>query len=64
MILSNTFLDTMGDYYGSWTFEEFAELVGVPTSELMGYLSDSVEESLDIVEEEMGWKEPEDEEIT
>ncbi len=50
----------MGDYYGGWTFEEFSELVGVPTSELMGYLADSVEENLDIVEEEMGWKEPTD----
>lgn len=52
----------MGDYFGDWSLDEFAEMVGVPTSELMGYIADSVEESLDIVEEEMNWKEPVDEE--
>jgi hypothetical protein len=60
-MLTEAFIEATADFYEDWTLEDFAELVGLPVSELIVYIADHIEDQLAAVESTMGWSDPESE---
>ncbi len=55
-MLSEEFIVATADYYGEYTLDDFAELLGVSALDVVGALADIIENmNLKEVEEEMGW---------
>jgi predicted ArsR family transcriptional regulator len=61
-MLNLEFLESLSDFYGSFSVDELAERLGVSTVELLEYLEDLLDESYDSLSEEMGYSEETDEE--
>lgn len=56
-MFSDAFLEAFSDFYGSFTLDEIAEQLGVPTVQLVSEFEILIDDNLDFVEEEMGYKE-------
>jgi len=58
--MEQNFIDYAADFYGPFSVDEFAERLGVATSELMEYLFDLIDENYDAISEEMGYNKVEE----
>lgn len=56
-MLSEVFLEACADFYGSFTVDELAERLGVPTVELLVEVEHLIDDNSDALEEEMSIEE-------